>query len=508
LAKKKTTKIKKILIANRGEIAVRIIRACHEMGIEAVAVYSEADRWARFVGMANEAYCIGPAPAVESYLKIDTIIDVAKQCKADAIHPGYGFLAENPLFAAACEKAKIKFIGPSSAAIEQAGNKVESRKLAKKLKVPTVPGMTRGVTEKADLKKIKKDIGFPVLIKAAAGGGGKGMRVVEDPKDFARAVREAKSEAKSAFGNATVFLEKYLVRPRHIEIQIFADEHGNVVHLGERECSIQRRHQKLVEESPSPVMTPELREEMGACAVRFAEGVNYANAGTVEFLVDADMNFYLLEMNTRLQVEHPVTEWVTGIDMVQAQIRVARGEKLPWSQDDIELNGHAIECRINAEDAAAGFVPSTGPVLGIQTPSGPFIRVDNGIKDGDSITPHYDSMVAKFSTWGVDRAHAIARMEQALSETKIVGVDSTVGFHQQLLADEKFRKGEIHTGFIGTDFDYEAHEDQHLLEALLIACALESERKTQRRPFSPDKETISGWKQMALIHGLRGRAGR
>src|SRR6266550_550179 len=406
----------KILIANRGEIAVRIVRACREMGIPSAAVYSEADRASLHVRLADEAYPIGPAPSRESYLRIDKLMDAARRAGCDAVHPGYGFLAENPAFARACAENNITFIGPSPEAMERLGSKTAARQIAARAGVPMVPGVQDPIERLQEAERIARELGYPVLLKAVAGGGGKGMRLVEEEAQLAAAWRDASSEALHAFGDARVYLERYLERPRHIEIQIFGDTHGQIVHLGERECSVQRRHQKFIEESPSPFVTPELRHDMGEAAVRLAREADYTNAGTVEFLVDAARNFYFLEVNTRLQVEHPVTEMVTGFDLVKLQIRIAAGETLPFTQEDVVFSGHAIECRLYAEDPDNNFYPSPGTILSRRTPSGPGIRLDDGVYEGFTVPTEYDPLLGKLIAWGRDRAEAIARLQRALAE--------------------------------------------------------------------------------------------
>src|SRR5712664_1713069 len=407
---------KKILIANRGEIAVRIIRACRELGIESVAVFSDADRTALHVRQADYAIQVGPPPAAESYLNTARILDAAKQTGAEAIHPGYGFHSENAGFARAVVDAGLVFIGPPATAIEKMGDKVEARKLMAKASVPIVPGSPGTLETEAQVRTVAKKIGFPIMLKAAAGGGGKGMRLVENEKDLASAVRIVASEAKSSFGDGRFYVEKYLSRPRHIEVQVFGDHHGNVIHVFERECSIQRRNQKVVEESPSPFITPEMRRAMGEIAVKRPRAVDYVSAGTIEFLADADRNFYFLEMNTRIQVEHPVTELVTGVDLVKAQIQVAAGMQLPFKQSDLAQRGWAIECRIYAEDPAAGFVPAPGKIDTLRFPDGPGVRVDAGVYEGSEVSLYYDPMIAKLATWGRNRGEAIDRMRRALAE--------------------------------------------------------------------------------------------
>ena len=417
----------KILIANRGEIAVRIARACREMGIASVAVFSDADRAALHVRLADEAYPVGPAPSRESYLRIDKLMDVARRAGCDALHPGYGFLAENPALARACAVNKFTFIGPSPEAMERLGSKTAARQLAARAGVPMVSGTKDSIENHESAETIAETLGYPVLLKAVAGGGGKGMRLVAAASEMAGAWRDASSEAQNAFGDARLYLEKYVERPRHIEIQIFGDLHGHIVYLGERECSVQRRHQKVIEESPSPIMTPDLRRAMGEAAVRLAKEAAYTNAGTVEFLVDAARNFYFLEVNTRLQVEHPVTEMVTGLDLVKLQIRVAAGEALPFSQKEVTLSGHAIECRLYAEDPANQFFPSPGKILSRRTPSGPGIRLDDGVYEGFTVSTEYDPMLGKLIAWGQDRAEAIARLDRALEEHSVTGIKTNAG---------------------------------------------------------------------------------
>lgn len=446
---------KKILIANRGEIAVRVIRACHELGVKTVAVYSEIDRDSLHVQLADEAHLIGPAHANESYLRGDRMIDVAKRTGAEAVHPGYGFLSENGDFAQMVEEAGLVWIGPPPAAIRAMGSKTEARRIMIEAGVPVVPGTEGGIEDSEKALAFARSIGFPVLIKAAMGGGGKGMRVVREEKDLAAALEGARRESMNAFGSPIVYLEKYLERPRHIEFQVFADRHGNVIHLGERECSIQRRHQKVVEECPSPIMTPELREKMGESAVEAARACGYRNAGTVEFLVDQDGNYYFLEMNTRLQVEHPVTEMVTGVDLAQLQIRVADGEPLPIKQDDLEMRGHAIEVRIYSEDSLNNFLPFTGRIRYLRPPDGFGVREDSGVREGDSITIHYDPMISKLIVWGADRAAAIRRMNRALAEYRITGVRTTIPFGRLVMKNEAFQRGDFDTSFVEREFNVE-----------------------------------------------------
>src|SRR5690349_4214115 len=436
---------KKILIANRGEIAVRVIRACHEMGISAVAVYSEVDRASLHVRKADEAYPIGPAAAKESYLNIDKIISVAKQSGADAIHPGYGFLSENAQFARACADGGVKFIGPTAAAMDSMGSKTRARQAMEKAGVPFVPGTSRGVDSFEEAQAVAERIGYPVMLKAAAGGGGKGMRLVHSPDELQSALEGARSEAERAFGDGEVYLEKAIVNPRHIEMQVLADEHGNTVYLGERECSLQRRHQKVVEEAPSPVVDPDMRRRMGEVAVRVAKAAGYWNAGTIEFLMDQEKNFYFLEMNTRLQVEHPVTELVTGLDLVQLQIRIAAGEQLTFTQHDVALRGHAIECRIYAEDPENNFMPSPGKITRLVTPSGPGIREDSGVYEGWSVPVDYDPMLSKLIAWAPTRELAIARLRRAFQEYFIGGIRSNLSLFRRILDDAAFLRADFDT---------------------------------------------------------------
>lgn len=439
---------KKVLIANRGEIAVRVIRACREMGIATVAVYSEVDAQALHVQLADESYCIGPAPAKDSYLNIANLVSAAVMARADAIHPGYGFLAENADFAEVCGACGIVFIGPDSDAIRKMGDKAIARETMKQAGVPTVPG-TEGLIEDTETAvRVANSIGYPVIIKATAGGGGKGMRVAHNEEELAKALRQAQKEAEFAFGNSGVYLEKYLEEPRHVEIQIMADKHGNVVYLGERDCSIQRRHQKLIEEAPSPALDGKLREQMGRVAVLAAKAVNYHGAGTVEFLLDKHGRYYFMEMNTRIQVEHPVTELITGIDLIKAQIAVAAGYPLSFRQEDVKINGWAIECRVNAENPAKNFRPSPGKINSYVPAGGFGVRIDSAVYPGYEISPFYDSMVAKVIVWGKNRQEAIRRMKRALAEFTIEGIETTIPFHQKLLEHDVFLSGDFNTGFL------------------------------------------------------------
>ena len=453
----------KVLVANRGEIAVRIIRALREARIVSVAVYSDADRAALHTFMADESINIGPAPAAESYLRIDRIINAAHKVHADAIHPGYGFLSENAEFAAACERAGITFIGPAAESIRDLGSKTEARKIARSVGVPLVPGTATAITNLEDARRIGREIGYPLMIKAAAGGGGKGMRRVDAESELESALRDAASEAERAFKSGEIYIEKLIENPRHIEIQVLGDKHGHMIHLGERECSLQRRHQKVIEECPSPfvVRHPELRERMGEAAVRAAKAAGYYNAGTVEFLVDSDQNFYFLEMNTRLQVEHPVTELVTGLDLVQWQLRIADGDRLTIFQEDVEWRGSAIECRIYAEDPENQFFPSPGLITQYFAPSGPGIRLDSSAYAGWDVPMDYDPILAKLAAWGPSRESAIERMRGALDEFHLAGIRHNVGLFRRIMRDERFCLGELHTGFIPEFLERTSFREQH-----------------------------------------------
>lgn len=437
----------KILIANRGEIAIRVMRACRELGIATVAVFSEVDKHALHAKYADEAYLIGPAPASQSYLNIDAVIEVAEKTKAEAIHPGYGFLAENANLAKACEEHGIKFIGPSSRAMKKMGNKIEARKIMKKASVPIVPGSEGEIDDADKAVDIAGEIGYPIVLKASAGGGGIGMKVVSRREELEHVIESTQAVAKSAFGDATLFIEKYLEKPRHIEFQVLADSKGNTIHVNERECSIQRRHQKLIEETPSPIVTAQLRKKIGALAVKSARAVKYENAGTVEFIYSKG-KFYFLEMNTRLQVEHPITEITTGIDLVKEQIKIAAGEKLGIKQKDVKHFGHAMECRINAEDPLNDFAPSPGKITRYRSPGGPGIRIDSGVRMGYTISPYYDPMISKLVAWGGNRSETIARMNRALTEYIIAGVTTNIPFHKAVMNDEAFQRGELSTDFI------------------------------------------------------------
>lgn len=439
--------IEKVLIANRGEIALRIIRACRELNIPTVAVYSQADAESLHVKLADEAFCIGPPQSARSYLHIPALISTAVVTGANAIHPGYGFLSENAHFARICADHRIKFIGPSIDSINKMGDKASARETMRAANVPVVPGSQGLIENDAEAFKLAAEIGFPVIVKATAGGGGRGMRIATDMDSLATAISSARSEASAAFGDGGVYIEKYLKPIRHIEIQILADAHGNCVHLGERDCSVQRRHQKLIEEAPSPALSPEMRKAMGDAAVRAALQINYEGAGTIEFIFAGD-KFYFMEMNTRIQVEHPVTEFITGIDLIKEQIRVADGKKLTFKQEDIKFNGHSIECRVNAEDPDRNFLPSPGKIDAYIAPGGPGVRVDSHCYPGYSIPPHYDSLVSKLVVWGQDRNEAIARMQRALDEYAITGIKTTIPFHQRVLANPYFKRGEVTTDFI------------------------------------------------------------
>ncbi|MFN8624823.1 MAG: acetyl-CoA carboxylase biotin carboxylase subunit [Candidatus Binatia bacterium] len=464
---------KRILIANRGEIAVRVIRACRELGIETVAVFSEADRTALHVKEADYAYPIGPPPARASYLAIANILAAARQSGADAIHPGYGFLAENPEFARRCAAAHLVFIGPSPDAMERMGDKVAARTLMQKANVPVVPG-SGGVLDTADeVSDVCNRIGFPVMLKAAAGGGGKGMRLVHQAEELHSALRAARSEAKSSFGDDRMYVEKYVTKPRHVEVQVMADQFGNTVHVFERECSIQRRHQKVIEESPSPAIDDRIRNEMGRVAVQAAKAVHYVGAGTIEFLVDADRNFYFLEMNTRIQVEHPVTEMITGVDLVKAQIEVAAGKPLPFRQEDLAVRGHAIECRVYAEDPYNNFFPSPGKIAFLQPPGGIGVRNDSGVYSGVEVSVHYDPIISKLVAWGGSRAEAIRRMRRALDEYSIHGLVTNLAFHRWVLQHPRFLSGDFDTNFIPQEFHaFQVAAESPRRDAALIAAVL------------------------------------
>jgi propionyl-CoA carboxylase alpha chain len=461
--------MKKILIANRGEIAVRVMKTAKKMGIRTVAVFSEVDRNAPHVLFADEAVCIGPAPSNQSYLKGDKIIEVAKKLHVDGIHPGYGFLSENADFAKAVEKNGLTFIGPKSKAIRIMGSKLAAKEAVKKYNIPMVPGIDEAITDVAKAHEIANEIGYPILIKASAGGGGKGMRIVEKEQDLESGMKRAISEATSAFGDGSVFVEKYVTSPRHIEVQVMADTHGNVLHFFERECSIQRRHQKVVEEAPSSILTPALREEMGIAATKVAKACDYVGAGTVEFLMDADHNFYFLEMNTRLQVEHPVTELITGVDLVELQIKVARGEALPIKQEDLKIHGHALELRVYAEDPLNDFLPSVGNLETYQLPIGEGVRVDNGFREGMDIPIYYDPMLSKLITYGKTREEAMELMLEAIQNYKVKGVQTTLPFGSFVFAHEAFRSGNFDTHFVKDHYSPEKIHQKNAKEAEIAA---------------------------------------
>jgi acetyl-CoA carboxylase biotin carboxylase subunit len=506
---------KRILIANRGEIAVRIIRACREMGIESVAVFSDVDRRALFVRKADHAYHIGPAQASESYLNFDKILDVARRSGAEAIHPGYGFLSENARFARACAEAGFKFIGPSAESMEMMGSKTRARQNMKKAGVPFVPGSEKGLESAEAAEKLAAEIGYPVMLKASAGGGGKGMRLVRDPKELKSALEAAQSEAQRSFGDSEVYIEKFIDNPRHVEVQIFADEYGNTVYLGERECSVQRRHQKVMEEAPSPIVTPEMRRAMGEIAVKAAKAARYANAGTIEFLVDQQRNFYFLEMNTRLQVEHPVTELVTGLDLVHLQIRMAAGEKLPIKQEDISVRGHAIELRIYAEDPDNNFFPSPGRITRLISPSGPGIRRDSGMYEGWEVPLEYDPLLAKLIGYGETREMAIDRLRRALVEYFVGGIKTNIPLFRRILLHPDFRAGNIDTGFLDRLLAEPPVHDARTAERIPIA-AIAAAIFTTQQTANPGgalangkskdgnaSKSTSSWKNASRTEALR-----
>jgi propionyl-CoA carboxylase alpha chain len=491
--------IKKVLIANRGEIALRIIRTCREKNIRTVAVYSRPDAAAPHVLAADESVFIGEAASSESYLSTGKIIDAAKQTNADAIHPGYGFLSENSGFATSCKENDIIFIGPSPESIDLMGDKTAARVLMAKANVPYPPGTESAMEDVEEAKKVAEKIGYPVLIKAAAGGGGKGMRIVHDPADFEKSVKAAKSEAKSSFSDDRVYVEKYLEQPRHIEFQIIADQQGNTVHLFERECSIQRRHQKVIEEAPSSVLTEKMRDEMANAAIAAARACKYVGAGTIEFLVDKNFNFYFLEMNTRLQVEHPVTELITGLDLVSLQIDIAGGDPLPFKQSKVTCNGHAIECRIYAEDPADGFLPSTGKLKKHRIPSGPGIRVDSGVEEGQDITINYDPMISKLCAHAPDRRLAIQKMLRALCEYEIAGVETTIPFCEYTLSHNSFAEGNYDTHFVGDHFKpaeaFALTEDEEQVGAIIAALLKHQTGNNHQSGSKPESLPVSNWWQ-------------
>jgi acetyl-CoA carboxylase biotin carboxylase subunit len=502
---------KKILIANRGEIAVRVIRACHEMGIAAVSVYSDVDRAALHVRKADEAYPIGAASASESYLNIQKILAVAARSGADAIHPGYGFLSENAKFAAACVAAGVKFIGPTASAMEAMGSKTRARQAMERARVPFVPGTSRGVESPEEAQQIAERIGYPVMLKAAAGGGGKGMRLVHQSGEMKSALEGARSEAQRAFGDAEVYIEKAIINPRHIEMQILADEHGNMVYLGERECSLQRRHQKVLEEAPSPMVDADMRRRMGEVAVRVAQAASYTNAGTIEFLVDEQNNFYFLEMNTRLQVEHPVTELVTGLDLVRLQIRIAAGEKLPFTQEDVRVRGHAIECRIYAEDPDNSFFPSPGEIKSLFSAAGPGIREDSGMYEGWTVPTDYDPLLAKLIGYGGDRDEAIAKLQRALGEYFVGGIKTNLSLFRRILRDPDFRAARLDTGFLDRMLNRRASTDVEvgMAEVAVIAAGIFAAQVSSSvgepgagRGSTSGSETLSRWKRTTRAESL------
>ena len=494
---------KKILIANRGEIAIRIIRACRELGIKTVAVYSDADRRSLHVAMADEAYHIGPPAPGESYLVIEKIIDVARHSGAEAVHPGYGFLSEKEAFAEACEREGIIFIGPSSESIRLMGDKITARKIAQKAKVPLVPGSDGAVTD-VEAKGVAKRIGFPVMIKASAGGGGKGMRLVRKQEEFESALRMARSEAHSAFGDDSVYIEKFVEQPRHVEIQVIGDSYGNILHLFERECSVQRRHQKVIEEAPSPAISPKTRKKMGEVAIRIAKAVSYRGAGTIEFIMDQKENFYFLEMNTRVQVEHPVTEMITGFDIVKWMIRIAAGEKLPFKQKDISMKGHALECRVYAEDPKTKFLPSPGKLEYVKAPSGPGIRDDSAIYSGYEVTPFYDPMLSKLVVWADTRREAINKMRNALREYVVLGVKTNIGFLSRVMENDEFIQGRIDTGFIDRHPEL-LESNGNNLQYALIAAAIAIRNSTKEVESSKETQ-VSNWKLFARKLAVSGKS--
>lgn len=485
---------KKILVANRGEIAIRVMRACREMKIQAVTIFSQADRSSKHVRYADEAYEIGAPPAVDSYLRIDRIIDVAKKSGCQAIHPGYGFLAENHHLPKACEDEGIAFIGPSSDAMALVGDKTEARKTIEKAGIPIIPGTKEPIKNLKQAEGLAEQMGYPILLKAAGGGGGKGMRVVERPNDLSSSFERATGEAKSSFGNPDIYIEKYLIKPRHVEIQILADKYGNIIHLNERECSVQRRYQKLIEESPSPIVDRDMRNRMGEAAKKAISAANYTNAGTVEFLVDQDRNFYFLEVNARLQVEHPVTELITGIDLVKHQIAIAAGDQLKLSQEDIGITGAAIECRISAEDPVT-FLPSTGRIVEMIEPAGPGVRVESGIYGGYEVPLYYDPLIAKVITWGRDRNEALERMRRALEEYKIKGIKTTIPFHRRVLYHPPFIAGDYHTGIVNEiePKSVDDHIDIGAIAATIVAMAEE------RIGFKVTSKRTNYWKLSGRI---------
>jgi acetyl-CoA carboxylase, biotin carboxylase subunit len=489
---------RKVLIANRGEIAVRVMRACRELGIRTVAVYSDVDRAALHVRYADEAFHVGPAPSTQSYLRIDRILDVARRSGAEAIHPGYGFLAENAGFARAASEAGVVFIGPPVAAMELMGSKTASRRAVRDAGLPTVPGTDRDLPSFDEVLRIAESIGFPVMLKASAGGGGKGLRLVPSVAELESAYRTARSEAQNAFNDPSVYIEKYISQPRHVEIQILGDQHGNLIYLGERECSLQRRHQKVMEECPSPIMTDDLRRRMGETAVRIGKLAGYTNAGTVEFLVDAERNFYFLEMNTRLQVEHPITEMVLGVDLVKEQLRVAAGERLSLKQEDVHMRGVAIECRIYAEDPANSFFPCPGTIRRLQSPRGPGVRSDSGVYEGWTVPLEYDPLLAKLAVWGSDRTEAIGRLRRALDEYEVFGIQTTIPFFRNVLDHPDFIAGRIDTGFIDRALAEgilnHGNPSAEEVNIALLTAAIDAGRPTSNGASAPAHAKASNWK--------------
>ncbi|WP_423146261.1 acetyl-CoA carboxylase biotin carboxylase subunit [Rubrolithibacter danxiaensis] len=490
--------MKKILVANRGEIALRIMRSAREMSIKTVAVYSEADRGALHVRYADEAVCIGPPSSAQSYLSIPKIIEACKITGVDAVHPGYGFLSENAEFARRLKEAGIKLIGPSAEAMEIMGNKLSAKAAALKYEIPLVPGTEEAITDITEAKKRAQEVGFPILIKAAAGGGGKGMRIVEQAEQFEEQMQLAVSEATSAFGDGSVFIERYVTSPRHVEIQILGDEHGNIVHLFERECSVQRRHQKVIEEAPSSVLDAEKRAKMGKCAVDIARSCKYTGAGTVEFIVDENLDFYFLEMNTRLQVEHPVTELITGIDLVKEQIKIARGEVLGFKQEDLQIQGHALELRVYAEDPENDFLPDIGTLETYKIPQGPGVRVDDGFEQGMEIPIYYDPMIAKLVTYGKDREEAITRMVRAIDEYQIIGIKTTLGFGKFVMQHHAFSSGNFDTHFVNKYYkpgSLKIDDEEEALIAALLAAKLLKNSQQNAIVTEPNEAPVSNWQR-------------
>ena len=496
---------RKVLVANRGEIAVRVVRACREMGIASVAVFSEADRAALHVRMADEALPIGPAPSRESYLRIDRVLAAARASGAEAIHPGYGFLAENAEFARACEEAGIAFIGPRGETIALMGEKTSARREAVAAGLPVVPGTLEPVADEREASREAERIGYPVMLKAAAGGGGKGLRLVASPAELRSALDRARSEAAGAFGDDRVYLEKAIVRPRHVEIQVLGDHHGNAVHLFERECSIQRRHQKVIEESPSPLLTPELRHRMGELALDLVRRTGYVNAGTLEFLVDADREPWFLEMNTRLQVEHPVTEMVTGLDLVKLQIRIAQGEALPFRPEAVGQRGHAIECRVYAEDPDAGFLPSPGRITALRVPGGPGVRDDSGVFEGGEVPVHYDPLVSKLVVWAESREEALRRMRRAVSEYRVVGIKTTLPFFERVLSHPAFVAGDVDTSFVDAVLGAANGRPARWVDVAVAAAAIRAFEERRARRAALRGTGLAPWRASGVreAHGAR-----